>query len=88
MLAQICEDLDPLEDLRDLIASAIVDEPPLSVREGNMIREGFNGEADQLRNAKTEGKTWLAELEARERDKTGIKNLKSNSTRCSATILR
>ena len=76
VLAQICEDLDPLEDLRDLIASAIVDEPPLSVREGNMIREGFNGEADQLRNAKTEGKTWLAELEARERDKTGIKNLK------------
>ena len=76
VLAQICEDLDPLEDLRDLIASAIVDEPPLSVREGNMIREGFNGEADQLRDAKTEGKTWLAELEARERDKTGIKNLK------------
>ena len=76
VLVQICEDLDPLEDLRDLIASAIVDEPPLSVREGNMIREGFNGEADQLRNAKTEGKTWLAELEARERDKTGIKNLK------------
>ena len=76
MLAQICEDLDPLEDLRDLIASSIVDEPPLSVREGNMIREGFNGEADQLRDAKTEGKTWLAELEARERDKTGIKNLK------------
>ena len=76
VLAQICEDLDPLEDLRDLIASSIVDEPPLSVREGNMIREGFNGEADQLRNAKTEGKTWLAELEARERDKTGIKNLK------------
>ena len=76
VLAQICEDLDPLEDLRDLIASAIVDEPPLSVREGNMIREGFNGEADRLRNAKTEGKTWLAELEAKERDKTGIKNLK------------
>ena len=76
VLAQICEDLDPLEDLRDLIASSIVDEPPLSVREGNMIREGFNGEADQLRDAKTEGKTWLAELEARERDKTGIKNLK------------
>ena len=76
VLVQICEDLDPLEDLRDLIASAIVDEPPLSVREGNMIREGFNGEADRLRNAKTEGKTWLAELEARERDKTGIKNLK------------
>ena len=76
VLAQICEDLDPLEDLRDLIASSIVDEPPLSVREGNMIREGFNGEADRLRNAKTEGKTWLAELEAKERDKTGIKNLK------------
>ena len=76
VLKNIWEDLDPLEDLRDLIAAAIVDEPPITVREGNMIREGFNAEADQLRNAKTEGKTWLAQLEASEREKTGIKNLK------------
>ena len=76
ILKKIWEDLDPLEDLRDLIASAIVDEPPVSVREGNMIREGFDKEADQLRNAKTEGKTWLAQLEAKEREKTGIKGLK------------
>lgn len=76
ILKQICSDLDPLEDLRDLIAAAIVDEPPITVREGGMIREGFNQEADRLRNAKTEGKTWLASLEAEEREKTGIKNLK------------
>ena len=55
---------------------AIVEEPPLTVREGGIIREGYNAEADQLRHAKTEGKTWLADLEAKERDKTGIKNLK------------
>ncbi len=76
ILKQICSDLDPLEDLRDLIAAAIVDEPPVTVREGGIIREGFHQEADRLRNAKTEGKSWLAALEAEERDKTGIKNLK------------
>ncbi len=76
ILKNIWEDLDPLEDIRDLIAAAIVDEPPISVREGGMIREGFHEETDRLRNAKTEGKTWLAELEVKEREKTGIKNLK------------
>ncbi len=69
-------ELDPLEDLRDLIEQAIVEEPPISVRDGGMIREGFHEEADRLRHAKTEGKTWLAELEAREKEKTGIKTLK------------
>ncbi len=69
-------ELDGLEDLDDLISRAIVDEPPITVREGGIIRDGFHQEADKLRHAKTEGKTWLAELEARERDKTGIKNLR------------
>lgn len=69
-------ELDGLEDLEDLIGRAIVDEPPIAVKEGGIIREGFNEEADRLRHAKTEGKTWLAELEAKEREKTGIKNLK------------
>ena len=70
VLKEIHEDMDPLQDLYDLIERAIV------TREGGMIKEGYNEEADKLRHAKTEGKTWLAELEARERDKTGIKNLK------------
>ena len=69
-------EMDPLEDLNDLISRAIAEEPPVTVREGGIIRDGFHEEADRLRHAKTEGKTWLAELEARERDKTGIKNLK------------
>ena len=68
--------LDGLEDLKDLISHAIVDEPPITVREGGIIREGFSEEADRLRQAKTEGKTWLAELEAQERENTGIKSLK------------
>ena len=68
--------MDPLQDLYDLIERAIVEEPPIVTREGGMIKEGYNEEADKLRHAKTEGKNWLAELEARERDKTGIKNLK------------
>ena len=76
VLKEIHEDMDPLQDLYDLIERAIVEEPPIVTREGGMIKEGYNEEADKLRHAKTEGKTWLAELEARERDKTGIKNLK------------
>ncbi|MDO5406166.1 MAG: DNA mismatch repair protein MutS [Eubacteriales bacterium] len=75
-LQKLKEDLDTLEDLHDLITRAIVEEPPITVREGGMIKDGFHEEADRLRNAKTEGKTWLAELEAKERDKTGIKSLK------------
>ena len=75
-LKELTEELDPLEDLNDLISRAIVEEPPITVREGGMIKDGYNEEADRLRHAKTEGNTWLAELEARERDSTGIKNLK------------
>lgn len=69
-------DLDPLEDLCSLISSAIMEEPSLTVKEGGIIREGFHEEVDRLRKAKTEGKSWLAELEAKEREQTGIKNLK------------
>lgn len=76
LLKQIEEDLDPLEDLRDLIERAIIEEPPVSVRDGGMIREGFHEEADKLRHAKTEGKSWLAQLEAEEKEKTAIKTLK------------
>lgn len=65
--------MDPLQDLYDLIERAIVEEPPIVTREGGMIKEGYNEEADKLRHAKTEGKTWLAELEARERVKQALK---------------
>ena len=76
ILKELAGDLDPLEDLNALISRAIEDDPPITVREGGMIKEGFSEEADRLRQAKTEGKDWLAKLETREKDKTGIKNLK------------
>ncbi len=76
LLKQIREDLDPLEDLYELIKSSIIDDPPIAVKEGGIIKDNYHNEADKLRHAKTEGKSWLAELEAKERDKTGIKNLK------------
>lgn len=76
LIKEIDADLDPLEELHALIDAAIVEEAPISVRDGGLIREGFNEEVDKYRNAKTEGKSWLAELEAKEREKTGIKNLR------------
>ena len=76
LLKQLHDELDPLEELYDLLKSAIIEEPPLAMKEGGIIREGYSEEVDRLRNAKTEGKTWLAQLEAEEREKTGIKNLK------------
>ncbi|HCT92180.1 MAG TPA: DNA mismatch repair protein MutS [Lachnospiraceae bacterium] len=75
-MKQIYEDMDALEDICDLIGSAIVDEPPLAMKEGGIIRDGYNTDVDTYRHAKTEGKTWLAELETAEREKTGIKNLR------------
>ncbi len=68
--------IDALEDVFTLIDSAIVEEPPVTVREGGIIKEGFSKEADELRDAKTKGKQWLADIEMRERENTGIKNLK------------
>ena len=76
LLKQLHDEMDPLEELYDLLKSAIIEEPPLAMKEGGIIREGYSEEVDRLRNAKTEGKTWLAQLEAEEREKTGIKNLK------------
>ncbi len=68
--------LDTLEDITALIRSSIQEEPPLTMKEGGIIRDGYNEEVDTLRRAKSEGKDWLAKLEAQEREKTGIKNLK------------
>ncbi len=76
LLTELKNDMDTLEELHALIEASIVEEPPISVRDGGLIKEGYNAEVDQYRQAKTEGKTWLAELEAKEREKTGIKNLK------------
>ena len=76
ILKELHDEIDTLEELCDLVQCAILDEPPLAMKEGGIIREGFNEEVDMLRKAKSEGKVWLAELEAKEREKTGIKNLK------------
>ena len=76
LLAELARELDPLQDIFQLIGNAIVEDPPITVREGGIIRDGYNEEADKLRQAKTEGKNWLAELEAKEKEKTGIKTLK------------
>ncbi|MGB8455044.1 MAG: DNA mismatch repair protein MutS [Anaerocolumna sp.] len=76
LLKYIHKELDPLSDIHFLIEQSIVEEPPLAVKEGGIIKDGYHEEIDKLRKAKTEGKTWLAELETKEKDKTGIKNLK------------
>ncbi|HEX3076402.1 MAG TPA: DNA mismatch repair protein MutS [Lachnospiraceae bacterium] len=76
LLTQIDNELDTLEDICSLIEDSITDEPPIAVKEGGIIKEGYSEEVDQLRRAKTEGKTWLADLESKEREQTGIKNLK------------
>lgn len=76
LLKAICEQLDTLEDVCKVIEAAITEEPPLAVKEGGIIKEGFREDVDKLRKAKTEGKTWLAELENKEKESTGIKNLR------------
>ena len=76
MLVNIFEDIDLLEDVNKLITDAICDEPPLTVREGGMIRDGYNGELDTLRDIVKNGKGYLASVEQAEQEKTGIKKLK------------
>ncbi len=76
MLCEIRDEMDTLEDLCMLVKSAIAEEPPLAMKEGNIIRDGYSEEVDKLRRAKSDGKTWLAKLEEEEREKTGIKTMK------------
>jgi len=76
LIKDIYNEIDDLSDIYELINSSIEDEPPINVKEGGIIREGYNKEVDRLRKAKTEGKDWLIELENREREATGIKNLR------------
>ena len=75
-LKEIYDNLDNLEDISGLIANAIEDEPPISIKEGGIIKTGYHADVDKYRNAKTEGKQWLADMEQKERVNTGIKNLK------------
>ena len=75
-LREFAENLDDLRDLYELVESSIEEEPPISIREGGIIKDGYNSEADQLKRAKTEGKNWLAELVEEEKQRTGIKNLR------------
>ena len=76
MLKELYNELDSLEDIYSLIDKAIVEEPPISVTEGGVIKMGYDPEIDELKTAMTDGKTWLVQLEAREREETGIKGLK------------
>jgi len=76
MLKDIYENLDELKDIHDLIEKAIVEEPGITITEGNIIKTGYNEEVDKLKEASTNGKYWLVELEAKEKELTGIKNLK------------
>ena len=76
LLKDLAVDLDPLEDLCILVKKAIREDPPIAMKEGNIINDGYNEEVDKLRRAKSDGKDWLAKLENDEREKTGIKNLK------------
>ena len=76
LLRDFSQSLDDLKDLSALLARAIADDPPLTLREGHIIKDGYHEDVDRYRRASTEGKQWLAELEEREREKTGIKNLR------------
>lgn len=73
---EIADDLDELTDIYDMLEAAIIDEPPITIKEGGIFREGYSTELDRLKVAKSECKNWLAELENQEREATGIKNLR------------
>ncbi len=76
MLKNLYENLDEVKEIHELIEKAIVDDPPIVIKEGNIIKNGYNEEVDKYKEATTNGKKWLVELEAKEREKTGIKNLR------------
>ena len=76
LLQELYQNLDELNDMADLIEKSIIDDPPLTLKEGGVIKMGYNKEIDTLKKATTEGKNWLVNLEAEEKEKTGIKGLK------------
>ena len=81
LLKNINEKMDELQDIVNLIDSSIVDDPPISVKDGGIIKSGYNSEIDEYREASINGKNWIVSLEAREREETGIKNLKVGYTK-------
>ena len=76
MLMELCKNLDELQDIYTLIDNAIVEDPPMAIKDGGIIKLGYDEEIDKLKTAQTEGKNWLIQLESDEKEKTGIKNLK------------
>ena len=76
LLKELYENLDELQDIYQLIETSIVDDPPMTIKDGGIIKLGYDEEIDKLKTAQTEGKNWLIALEAEEKEKTGIKNLK------------
>ncbi len=76
LLTDLAAQLDPLTEFTELVGRAIVDEPAITLRDGNLIRDGYNSELDALRQASKGGKSWIRDLEAKERERTGIKSLK------------
>lgn len=73
---EISKEMDTLHDIHDMIATSIVENPPVTIKEGNLVRDGYNEELDELRNISVNGKEWLNGLIDQEKEKTGIKNLK------------
>ena len=76
LLVKLFDNLDELQDIHELIEKSIVDDPPMTIKDGGIIKLGYDEEIDRLKTAQTEGKNWLVQLEADEKEKTGIKNLK------------
>lgn len=76
LLKDLYKNLDELQDIYKLIENSIVDDPPMTIKDGGIIKLGYDEEIDKLKTATTEGKNWIIQLEAEEREKTGIKNLK------------
>jgi len=76
LLHHIYEEIDTLEDIYSLLDESIAEDPPLTIKEGNIIKDGYNSEIDLLRKASREGTAWIADLELKERERTGIKSLK------------
>ncbi len=81
MLKRLYDELDELTDIAELIEKSIMDEPPISVKEGGIIKSGYDEEIDKCRTAAIEGKNWIVNIEAKEREATGIKNLKVGYTK-------
>ena len=76
LIRSLADEFDTLEDLEKLLSDSIIEDPPLGMKEGGIIKDGYSPEVDEYRNARTEGRRWLMDLETREKEKTGIHTLK------------